>query len=85
MNYEILLRTYLGKIEETPGNDGVVVECHVERYDGAADADSGEERGDLIPHPDGSLPQPLPDGQFQVEHRDTLDCQHDEVGNEESS
>ena len=79
------MSSYLGKVEKTPCDDAVVVKGHVEGDDGATDADAGQEGRHLVPDSDGALPQPLPDGQLQVEHGDPFDGEHDEVGHEAGS
>lgn len=75
----------LDEVEEAPGDDGVVVERHVEGHDGTADADAGHVGRDLVPDSDRALPESLSDGQLQVEDRNTLDEQHHEVRDQERS
>lgn len=38
------LVTYPDEVGEAPGDDGVVVECYIERYDAGGDADAAEVR-----------------------------------------
>lgn len=75
----------LEEVVEAPADDGVVVERHVERDDGRRDADAAHVRADVVPRPDRPFAQPLPHRQLQVEARDALQAQHDEVRDEEGA
>ena len=77
--------THMKHIVEAPGDDGVVVERHIQRDEAAGHANATQVGGDLVPHPDGSLSQPLAHRQFQVEHRDAQNEQHDEKRYQESA
>ncbi len=65
-----------------PGDDGVVIESHVERDDSGGDPYSAKRRRHPIPSSDGSLAEPLANGQFQEEDWQALDEEHDPVGNQ---
>ena len=78
-----ILLTYVKHVVEAPGDNSIVIKCHVKRHKAAGHADASQEGRHLVPDADRSLPQPLPDSQLQVEHRDTQDEQHDEKRHQE--
>jgi len=73
------------QIDQTPGNNGVVVQSHYIANHRRGDPDAAQVRRHLAPNADGSLSQSLANGQFQVEDRYALDAQHYEVGHQEGS
>lgn len=73
------------QVEETPHDDGVVVEGHHEGRHCACDADATHERVDLVPHSNTALTELLSNGQFEVQKGHALHKQHDKVGDEERS
>lgn len=73
------------EVEETPGDDDVVVECHKERDNAGGDADAAEPGMDCVPHSKGTQPHPLSDTQFNEEQWDSLENQHYHEWDEEST